>query len=240
MDLSEFQFVPLAYAGLYWPSQKTLFVADLHLGKEASFCREGIAVPRGTSERTLRRISEMLAETGAENLVILGDLFHARSSLAEDVRALFASFLESVSPVSVTLVLGNHDRAVGALPKEWPMKIVSAWSMKGISLSHFPSLPIGEDSLALAGHLHPAIKLRGPAGNEGKLACFHYDSTLRCLTLPAVGEFTGTALVHPVAGDRVWISVGSEVREIDLRVVQTQKTSSSAVAVDSRRSIRRS
>jgi hypothetical protein len=163
MDLSDFQFVPLAHDGLYWPSQKTLFVADLHLGKEASFCREGIAVPRGASERTLQRISKMLAETEAERLVILGDLFHARSSLAEDVRALFASFLESVSPVSVTLVLGNHDRAVGALPNEWPMKIVNAWSMNGISLSHFPSLPIGEDSLA---------HCRAPASrNQAAWAC---------------------------------------------------------------------
>jgi uncharacterized protein len=230
MDLFDFQFVPIAHGGLFWPSQKTLLVADLHLGKEATFCREGIAVPRGASERTLQRISQMLRETEANCLQILGDLFHARSSLAKDVRALFATFLESHRKVTTTLVLGNHDRAVGVLPSDWPLKILESGSLQGISLSHFPSAPADECLLTIAGHLHPAVRLRGPAASEGKLACFHFDAARRCLTLPAVGDFTGTVQIHPTAGDRVWITVGDEVKEIDLRMIASSSRSNSKLA----------
>lgn len=220
MDIPPFEFGPLAKQGLFWPAQRLLFVADLHLGKEASFCREGIAVPRGASETTLQRVHDMLAETSASRLAILGDLFHAKSSLANDVRSLFASFLASIPNVAVTLVRGNHDLATGKLPSEWPIEVTDApWIVDDLELAHFPSSPQAPRSLTIAGHLHPAIRLRGNAAHGNKLACFHYDKAMRCLTLPAIGAFTGTALIRPSRDDRVWITAEDEVMELDVRAI---------------------
>jgi len=220
MKMDQHSFTPLAKRGLYWSEPKVLFVADLHLGKEATFCREGIAVPRGASERTLKVIAQMLQQTAASQLMILGDLFHAKSSLAADMRDLFESFLLRMTGVHVTLVKGNHDRAVGELPTQWPMTIVeSPYLFGGIELSHFPDQATPECELRIAGHVHPAVRLRGGGQAEGKLACFHYDAKHRCLTLPAVGEFTGTKQIRPVGQDRVWVVSEDEVIEIDRRHV---------------------
>jgi uncharacterized protein len=214
--MDENQFRPLAKRGLYWVDQNALLVADLHLGKEATFCHEGIAVPRGASERTLEVIAEMLQITGASQLMILGDLFHAKSSLADDMKSLFAKFLLDTTPVQVSLIKGNHDRAVGELPTDWPMQVVqSPYVIGEIELSHFPDHAAPECSLRIAGHVHPAVRLRGTGHAEGNLACFHYDAQRRCLTLPAVGAFTGTKQIRPTGQDRVWIVSENELFEID-------------------------
>jgi len=54
---------------------KTLVVSDLHIGIEHSFRKSGIKIPSGT-ENMKKSILEMIDETGAEKLVILGDLKH--------------------------------------------------------------------------------------------------------------------------------------------------------------------
>jgi uncharacterized protein len=211
MDATRFR--PLPHQGLHWVDQAALLVADLHLGKEATFCSGGIAVPRGSSEQTLRTVAVMLRDTRAERLWILGDLFHAKSSLAFDMRTLFVDFLHEFSGVDVTLVKGNHDRSSGPLPNDWPMTIVeSPHVIDSVELSHFPDQAISNCEMRIAGHTHPAIRLRGCG--EGKMACFHFDAATRCLTLPAVGKFTGTRLVRPNHQDRIWVSTGDEIIEI--------------------------
>ena len=44
---------------LYWPDERTLFVADVHLGKAASFRAAGVPMPTGHSGRDLGRISAL-------------------------------------------------------------------------------------------------------------------------------------------------------------------------------------
>jgi hypothetical protein len=44
------------------------------------------------------------------------------------------------------------------------------------------------------------------------LPCFHFGANVAIL--PAFGEFTGTALVRPVAGDRVYVVAGERVLEM--------------------------
>ena len=59
---------------LYWPARKTLFLADLHLGKGAAFRAEGRPVPEGSTAETLRRLSNAICETACERVILLGDL----------------------------------------------------------------------------------------------------------------------------------------------------------------------
>ena len=49
-----------AECGVYLPDQNSLLVADLHLGKEATFRRHGIPVPGGSSDGTLQSVTAML------------------------------------------------------------------------------------------------------------------------------------------------------------------------------------
>ena len=74
---------------LHWPAGGTLFVADVHLGKAASFRAGGVPLPRGGTQADLARLGSLLARTKAARLVILGDFLHAR---AGRVAALEVSF----------------------------------------------------------------------------------------------------------------------------------------------------
>ncbi len=227
VKLSQIELQLLSGGGVYWPAQRMLLVADPHLGKEATFRANGLAVPRGTTDATLDGISRMIAETGAERLTILGDLFHARSSLVESVRESFSRFLELHHAVDVTLVVGNHDVATGPLSGQWPLRVVEPpWVVDAVTMEHFPGpprkatalgeclLPSQDSRICLAGHLHPAVRLGDAISTAGKLPCFFFDSANSCLILPAIGQFTGTAAVQPTDGDRVWVLADGEVIEV--------------------------
>ena len=100
----------------YLPATATLLVADLHLGKEATFRHRGIPVPDGAATKDLARLAMLVAKTRARRLLILGDLFHARSGCTDRVFAEFATSREQFSRTEVLLVAGNHDRSIGRLP----------------------------------------------------------------------------------------------------------------------------
>jgi DNA ligase-associated metallophosphoesterase len=232
VTLNDIEFQLLAGRGVYWPAQRMLLVADLHLGKEATFRASGLAVPSGATDATLDVITRMIVETGAARLTILGDLFHARSSLSENVRKSFSDFLDLHRALDVTLVVGNHDVATGPLSGQWPLRVVEPpWTVDGMTMEHFPGPPkrataVGEGGatalgecllpsrICLAGHLHPAVSLGDAISTTGKLPCFFFDSAKSCLILPAIGHFTGTAAVHPAGSDRVWVLADDEVIEV--------------------------
>jgi len=215
VTLKQNDFRLLGGRGVYWPAQRMLLVADLHLGKEATFRASGLAVPRGTTDATLAAIGQMIVETGAVRLTILGDLFHARSSLADSVRQSFSRFLSDHDSVQVTLVMGNHDVSTGPLSEEWPLRVVDPpWEVDGVALEHFPGPPTGDSQICLAGHLHPAVRIGDAISPAGKLPCFYFDAARSCLILPAIGQFTGTAAVQPTGGDRVWVLADNEVIEV--------------------------
>src|SRR5512140_483642 len=67
----------LAQRALFWPRERALFVADVHLGKAASFRAGGVPVPRGSTASDLERLSVLVARTGAQRLAVLGDFLHA-------------------------------------------------------------------------------------------------------------------------------------------------------------------
>lgn len=196
--------------GLFWPRHGVLMIADLHLGKDATFRAASIGVPRGSTAATLDRVSAMVAATESRELMILGDLFHARSSLTTETCEQWESFLARHHDVDVTLIRGNHDSSVGPLPPHWPISVVeSSLHLDGIALSHFPGpCPDGADVL-IAGHTHPADVIRVGGESTGKMPCFWLHR--RCLTLPACGHFTGTAKINRTPGDRVWLIADGQV-----------------------------
>jgi len=85
-------------AGRFAPSPS----ADLHLGKAATFRRAGIPVPEGTSARDLARLATLVRDTGADRLLILGDLFHARVGCTERVLSEFTATRRSFPRTRVT------------------------------------------------------------------------------------------------------------------------------------------
>jgi DNA ligase-associated metallophosphoesterase len=190
----------------YWARRRTLFVADVHLGKAASFRRAAIPVPRGSTAETLDRLAAAVAACGAERLVVLGDLVHDATARAAAERA-FLDWRERHAALDILLVAGNHDRRGGGLPERWRVRVVDEpYCMEGYALCHEPQAVGG--AYALAGHLHPGVKL--VAGRDRlRLPCFWLRP--EGAVLPAFGAFTGLANVVPRRDDRVYVAARNRV-----------------------------
>ncbi|MFN5902735.1 MAG: phosphoesterase, partial [Novosphingobium sp.] len=78
--------VPFSFAGedmalldsgaLYWPRERALMVADLHLEKASFFARFGQMLPPYDSRETLERVAAAIRQTDARRVITLGDNFH--------------------------------------------------------------------------------------------------------------------------------------------------------------------
>ena len=190
---------------VWWAAAGILLVADVHLGKAATFRALGQPVPGGTTAANLRRIETLAERLRPSRLVVLGDFLHAREALRPSVIEAIAGWRARQPGLRCTVVEGNHDRRAGALPAG--LDIESApdpLRLAPFVLTHGDQRP---DATAggyrLAGHLHPAYVLRGRAGERLRLPCFLFGAA--GAILPAFGEFTGQADVAPGPNDRVFV-----------------------------------
>lgn len=197
----------LPQRALFWPRKQTLFVADLHLGKAATFRAAAIPVPEAVTAETLGRLDAALAATGARRLVCLGDLLHAPSGRSPILVETVTAWRLAHPQIEFLLIRGNHDRHAGDPPPEWEIRAVDEpWQFDPFVLRHIPqSDPSG---YVLAGHHHPAVRV-GRGRLAERLPCFHFGPEIGLL--PAAGAFTGTAMVRPAAGDRVFVVADSEI-----------------------------
>lgn len=199
---------------LFWEREEALIVADVHLGKAASFRASAIPMPGGTTTEALARLSSALARSGARRLVLLGDFFHAKSGRADRTLSTIASWRERHSSLEILLVRGNHDRGAGDPPAEWRFDCCDEPCFESpFAFRHHPGEEPG--GYALAGHLHPAVNLEGAGRQSERLPCFFFGP--RAGLLPAFGAFTGTARVRPGRGDRVYVVAGDEVVPVSVR-----------------------
>lgn len=212
IELAGHSFELLSQGGMFWPKHSALLVADLHLGKDATFRHFGIGVPPGSTRGTLDAVSSMLNSTGAQELFVLGDLCHARSSLSQTTRDEFERFQDAHANVAFHLVEGNHDRSAGRLPANWRMNdLGTVFHIDGVTLAHEPADCPRGSALLITGHLHPAWRIRHGGESTGKLSCYWHGHASRCLVMPACGHFTGTAMITPKARDGVWVIADDQV-----------------------------
>jgi DNA ligase-associated metallophosphoesterase len=194
---------------LFWPRTGTLVAADLHWGKGAAFRAAGIPVPVGATSDDLGRLDAALFRTCAQRLVVLGDLFHARTGrIATQTLAELRRWRSLRTELEIMLVRGNHDRHSGDPPDDLRINCVDAPAfVPPFVLRHEPA--DSPEGYTLAGHLHPGIVLAGPALQRERLPCFWL--TPRGAVLPAFGSFTGLGPVHPDPGDRVFVIAEQDV-----------------------------
>jgi DNA ligase-associated metallophosphoesterase len=205
------KLVLLPERAVFWPARKALFVADFHLGKAASFRAAGIALPSGTTTENVERLGRAIDKTGASSVVFLGDFLHSAQGRAASTFGRFAAWREARSKVDLTIVRGNHDKKAGDPPSEWGVRCIEAGEPLGpFVLNHEPGASRG--GYALAGHIHPAVRLSACGEKALRLPCFWFGA--RYGVLPAFGAFTGNAEVSPRRGDQVFVIAEDEVLQV--------------------------
>jgi DNA ligase-associated metallophosphoesterase len=213
LSVSETTLQLLPELAAFDPSTRTLFVADLHLGKAAAFRAAGVPLPDGSDAETLNVLSLLIRRVEARQLVILGDVFHDRLARRESLQRLLTEWLAEHRGLILTIVPGNHDRRI--VWEEWfpDAVILAAGSPLGTcAVYHHPPEEISENALALCGHLHPGISLSRKGVRGVTTPCFRLRQNV--LVLPAFGRFTGLSMVPRTGESRIFVSLRKTVVEV--------------------------
>jgi len=195
---------------IYLPAHKALVLADVHLGKAATFRSHGLAVPEGDNEADLNRIDLLLKKHQAEHLIIAGDLLHSPTGLTAELQDRLSTWLENC-PAQVTLILGNHDQR--ALPKTHQLPLTTTPSLEfgDLQIIHDPA-ESSKNVFSICGHIHPVISIKDGQRSSIRTPCFHLTES--SLTLPSFGTFTGGQPISPSKNHQVFIPLKNHVREV--------------------------
>ena len=192
---------------VWWEAKKTLFVADVHLGKAAALRNQGAWMPEGANDDDLPALTDLIRTKNPETVVVLGDLWHAKSGRTPDEIARFKDWCDEHKGLTTILVEGNHDRRSGPLPGGCGViELPEGERMAPFILRHHPEP--SPEGYVLAGHLHPGATLTG-GGQRLRLPCFWFGAEVG--VLPAFGSLTGCAAVRPKRSDTVAVVAGDRV-----------------------------
>lgn len=193
---------------LYLRQHSTLVVADVHWGKAATFRAKGVPLPAGVTGTDLERLTAAVHETGAERLVIIGDLLHSRAGRHERTLSAIQAWRSEHSFLHIVLVRGNHDAHAGDPPASFNIECIDGPLIVGaFACQHHPE--VHPSHYVLAGHLHPHVHLRGRGRQAVRLPCFAFCE--RGALLPAFTSFTGGGAYKPSVGDRIFAIVDGEI-----------------------------
>ncbi|WP_247728491.1 metallophosphoesterase [Halovivax limisalsi] len=167
--------------------ERTLLVADYHAGVEAALRYErGVQVPSQAESRRDRLLA-LLERTDADRLAILGDLMHSIGDPGGAERGELEVLFESLPPVAVTLVKGNHDGAIeswladaiedadsprpGGPDGPTDLEVVPGAGTRlgdlGVCHGHsWPATEALEAETLCMGHEHPCVRLEDEVGGS--------------------------------------------------------------------------
>ncbi|MBS1620750.1 MAG: ligase-associated DNA damage response endonuclease PdeM [Bacteroidetes bacterium] len=189
---------------MYWEEEKTLILADLHFGKTGHFRKSGIAIPQAVYKEDLQRLVNLIQHFQPKELIVVGDLFHSKANKELE---LFQKWRNDLASIKLQLVKGNHD----ILDEVWYQRAGIEVYQQELFIKDFSfvhdikgsGIPSSHSKLyTFSGHIHPAIQLIGPGKQSFRFPCFYF--TRKFAVLPAFSRFTGTHLIDPKKGEKVY------------------------------------
>lgn len=194
----------LAQKCLLWTEERTLIVADVHLGKVGHFRKAGIAIPRSMEQEDLASLSDVLDRHPVDRIVFLGDLFHSELNNDWEWLLLWRGLFPQIEMV---LVRGNHDILHDRHYEEAKFTVVEEWRAGPFLFTHAPATD--DEGYVISGHVHPGVRLYGKGRQSVTLPCFYFGEKQGLL--PAFGKFTGCVAVKPQEQDSVFGIVNHRV-----------------------------
>jgi uncharacterized protein len=176
---------------LYWPDERILVVADLHLEKGSAFAERGVLLPPYDTASTLTRLARLIAQYAPRCVIALGDSFHDGRGPARMADTDRASLKALQGGRDWLWIAGNHDPGpadgVGG-------RFADVLALGPLTLRHEPSSDPCDGEIA--GHLHPLARV-ARRGRAVRRRCFATDG--RRLVMPAFGAYTGGLNVRDAA-----------------------------------------
>ena len=168
---------------LYWPDERLLAVADLHLEKGSSFAVRGMLLPPYDTTATLARLAKLIERYSPGLVVALGDSFHDGGGPARMSQAARAALDALQRGRDWLWLAGNHDPDP---PRGLGGAVAEELAIGALTFRHEPS-PQAIDG-EISGHLHPMARV-AQRGRGVARRCFAADG--KRLVMPAFGAYAG-------------------------------------------------
>ncbi len=152
--------------------ERILIVADLHVGLETRFARNGLYFPSQTP-LIESKLKKLIREYTPSTLIILGDLKHNIPNISfqewKEIPRILKSLLKLVK---IEIIPGNHDSNLEkVIPKNIAYHPSKGYILKNgakkIGLLHghtWPAIDLLDVNTLFMGHNHPAIRLKDSLG----------------------------------------------------------------------------
>lgn len=173
---------------LWWPEERLLAVADLHLEKGSWYgMRTGQLLPPYDTRATLTRLAQAIAETQPRIVLCVGDSFHDGEAPQRVDPVDAAEIMRLVGAARDWIwITGNHDPAP---PRQWGGQASVELAFGPLVFRHQAlALPLTDSGGEVSGHYHPVASLV-VRGRGLRRRCFLTDGTR--LILPSYGAYTG-------------------------------------------------
>jgi uncharacterized protein len=168
---------------LYWPDERLLVVADLHLEKGSAFAKRGVLLPPYDTATTLARLARLIARYTPRLLIALGDSFHDGDGPLRMIGSDHATLKLLQRGRDWIWVAGNHDPG---LPDGIGGGFADVLAFGPLMFRHEPSEQPCDGEIA--GHLHPVARV-AQRGRAVSRRCFASDG--RRVIMPAFGAYAG-------------------------------------------------
>lgn len=168
---------------LYWETEDTLIVSDLHLEKGSFFAKRGIMVPPYDTGETLNRLIARIEYWRPKRIISLGDSFHDPQAHERLLQKHVDQIQQLQTNREWIWICGNHDPDA---PDNLGGVSALEFGIGPLIFRHEPKS--GLQNGEIAGHLHPAGKIiRRKKGV--RRPCFVTDNAR--LIMPSFGAYTG-------------------------------------------------
>jgi hypothetical protein len=176
-------FVADCAGALYWPDEKLLVVADLHLEKGSAFATRGVLLPPYDTASTLARLVRLIERYEPRLVIALGDSFHDGGGPFRMAGSDRAALKVLQRGRDWLWIAGNHDPDpadnIGG-------RFADTLALGPLTFRHEPAAHPCDGEIA--GHLHPQARI-ARRGRAVSRRCFAGDG--KRLVMPAFGAYAG-------------------------------------------------
>jgi uncharacterized protein len=160
---------------LYLKKEKTLIIADAHIGYEEALNKQGIMIPRTAFKELIIRLENILKKVKPINIVLNGDIKHEFGQISKTEWRNTLKLIDFLQKNCKNLILikGNHDKILDPIAKKKNITITDQLILNNTIITHGHKLikPDKKIKTIIIGHEHPAITL-GDLARKEKYKCF--------------------------------------------------------------------
>ncbi len=180
---------------VYLRKHDAIVIADLHLGYEEAMARQGVFLPRLQLRRVRSVLEKARKHSGAETLIVAGDIKHEFGKLLRMEKLETAKFIRDSFRLGfkrIIVVRGNHDNYIGPIVKDLGGEFLEELELDDILVTHgHRRADIREYRVIIMGHEHPSLQVNigGVKTKFPVLLKVPLDSGASAIVLPAAGSY---------------------------------------------------